>query len=142
MRPPPRRRALGPVPASQSGAHVTDPRHELGRRAEDAAATWLSNAGWQVLDRRWRAAVGELDIVCRDPTGMLVAVEVKLRRTRRTGAPLEAIDRRRLGRLRAALGAYAAGSMASWSGLRVDLVTVEPEDSLWRLRRHPGIDGP
>ena len=119
---------------------MTDPRHQLGHRAEEAAARWLTSRGWQVIDRRWRDGAGELDLVCRDPDGALVGVEVKLRRTARAGSALEAIDRRRLARLRAALTAYARGSARTWPALRLDLVTLEPADGAWRLRHWPRVD--
>lgn len=120
---------------------MPDPRHILGQRGEDAVARWLAAQGWQVLARRWRgAAGGELDLVCVDPRGCLVAVEVKLRRTLRAGSALEALGRRRVARLRQGLAAYAATTRRGWLGLRVDLVSVEPDGPGWRLRRHAGID--
>jgi putative endonuclease len=119
---------------------LANPRHELGERAEAATAHWLVTSGWQVLDQRWRDSSGELDLVCRDPAGALVAVEVKLRRTGRAGTALEAVDRGRLLRLRRALAAYALASARSWPALRVDLVTVAPAGDSWLLRRYPGID--
>lgn len=119
---------------------MTDPRHDLGLRAESAAAAWLSGRGWQVLARRWRSGRGELDLVCVDPHGTLVGVEVKLRRTGRAGSPLEAIDRQRLARLRRSLAAYAAASAVSWPGLRIDLVSATPAGAAWRLGRLPAID--
>jgi putative endonuclease len=119
---------------------MTNPRHELGLRAEDATARWLTRAGWEILARRWRTPHGELDLVGGDPAGVLVGVEVKLRRTARAGRAIEAVDRRRVHRLRMALVAYARASSRSWPALRVDLVTVEPADGGWRLRRHAAID--
>jgi putative endonuclease len=119
---------------------VTDPRHDLGLRAESAAAAWLVTRGWQILARRWRSGLGELDLVCLDPDGMLVAVEVKLRRTGRAGTALESIDRRRLARLRASLAAYAVASRISSTGLRIDLVSANPADGAWRLARLAAID--
>lgn len=122
---------------------MPDPRHVLGQRAEVAVAAWLVDRGWRVLARRWRCPSGELDLVVRDPEGTLVGVEVKLRRSRRTGDAAEAVDARRVGRLRAALAAYAreAGTAPTPVALRIDLVTVEPADGCWRLRRLPAIDG-
>jgi putative endonuclease len=136
---PPARRASDALLASRKAASMANPRHELGRRAEAATARWLTAAGWQVLDRRWRTPSGELDLVCRDPAGCLVAVEVKLRQTGRSGASLDALDRRRLGRLRVALATYARASARPWAALRIDLVSVEPAGDGWRLRRHAGI---
>jgi len=119
---------------------MTDPRHLLGLRAEEAAARWLEAARWEILERRWRTPQGELDLVSVDPSGVLVAIEVKLRSTARAGNAVEAVDQRRLRRLRAALAAYARTSARAWPALRVDLVAVEPIDGGWRLQRHAAID--
>jgi putative endonuclease len=119
---------------------MSNPRHELGRRAEDAAATWLTQLGWRVMARRWRSTSGEIDLVCADRGGILVGVEVKLRRTGRAGSALEAVDARRLPRLRGALADYARESTHNWPALRVDLVAATPAAGGWRLVRLPAID--
>jgi putative endonuclease len=119
---------------------MADPRHQLGRRAEDAVAAWLVRRGWVVLARCWRSSRGELDLVCVDDRRTLVAVEVKLRRTGRAGTGAEALDRRRLVRLRHALAEYAVRSETPWSDLRIDLVTATPADGAWRLSRMAAVD--
>jgi Holliday junction resolvase-like predicted endonuclease len=123
---------------------MADARHLLGHRAEAAVAAWLTQAGWQVLDRRWRApGSGELDVVCVQPPGILVGIEVRARRNARTGEASESIDGRRVARLRVSLAQYAAASRRTYAGLRLDLVTVTPDDATpgaWRLRRLPGVD--
>lgn len=122
---------------------MSDPRHALGRAAEEAVATWLATAGWTVLERRIRAgAGGEVDLVAVDPARTLVAVEVRARRSGRTGAAAMTVDRRRIRRLELTLVAYASSGGTRHRGLRVDLVTVEPATGPtrgWRLRRIPGI---
>lgn len=116
-------------------------RHALGRRAEEAVATWLTDAGWSVLARRWRRPGGELDLVCLDPGRVLVAVEVRARTSARAGTPIESVDRRRIGRMRATLSRYADEERPSHRGVRLDLVSVTPvDDGSWLLRRHPAID--
>jgi putative endonuclease len=120
---------------------MSDARHELGRRAEGAVAEWLAGSGWRILDLRWRGSRGELDLVCLDPGGVLVGVEVKLRSTGRAGSGAESVDRRRVARLRAALAAYAAGGTVAHRDVRLDLVTLAPAGmGRWRMRRLPGID--
>lgn len=121
---------------------MPDPRHALGERAEAAVAEWLATRGWTILARRWRCPEGELDLVARDPQHVLVAVEVKVRRTERAGSAVESIDRRRMVRLRSALGRFVAEPRASIpNGLRVDLVALrEAADGGWLLRHHRGID--
>jgi putative endonuclease len=121
---------------------MPDPRHALGQRAEQMAATWLASRGWTILARRWRCPDGELDLVARDPDGLLVAIEVKGRRSTRAGGPLESIDQRRLRRLRAALGRFLAEQPSGGhAGLRIDLLAVwRDEDGRWLLGHHPAID--
>lgn len=125
---------------------MPDPRHDLGLRAENAVADWLTRNGWHVLARRWRVREGELDLVCLDPDECLVAVEVRLRSSGRAGHGAESIDQRKLRRLRAALARFARDDEqrpGRTNGLRVDLVALAPQDgspTLWRLTRYPAID--
>ncbi len=120
-----------------------DPRHDLGIAAETAVATWLGGSGWRVLARRHRSAAGgEVDLVALDPDGMLVAIEVRARRTDRAGTGAETIDPRRTGRIGRTLAAFGAGLGIPHRGLRIDLVTATPTprpDARWRLRRVPDI---
>jgi putative endonuclease len=123
---------------------MSDPRHLLGVAAEEAVATWLSSHGWTMLARRRRtAAGGEVDLVALDPADVLVAVEVRARRTTRAGSAAGSVDPRRVARLRRSLAAIAGEAGApSHIGLRVDLVTAEPlreQAEQWRLARIPGI---
>lgn len=116
------------------------PQQGLGRRAEHAAARWLTGRGWIVLERRWRSASGEIDLVCLDAVGTLVGVEVKLRHTSRAGSPADALDARRMARLRRTLLDYAAEHRPMVFALRIDLVAITPAGDAWRLSRWPAID--
>jgi len=122
---------------------MADPRHRLGLDCEDATAAWLTSVGWRVVARRKRSAEGgEVDIVAIDPRGVLVAVEVKARRTARAGSGIESIDARRVMRLRRTLAAFARASTKPRLGLRIDLVAAEAvpgRPGHWQLRRFPGI---
>ena len=121
---------------------MTDPRHALGLDAEAAVAAWLTDHGWEILDQRHRSPAGEIDLVALDGRGQLVAVEVRLRRSRSAGSATESVSPRHLRRLRAALAAYARDASVRHAGMRVDLVAVSPasESGIWQLDRLPGID--
>lgn len=123
---------------------MSDPRHALGLGVETAVAAWLESAGWTVLGRRTRTpGGGEVDIVATDRDGVLVAVEVRARRSARTGAPAATVDRRRIIRLRRTLAAIGRLTTTPYRGMRVDLVAAEPSPGspgTWRLQRIPGID--
>ena len=120
-----------------------DPRHLLGLAAEDAAARWLEGCGWRVFARRCRSPDGgEVDLVALDPDGVLVAVEVRARRSSRAGAAALSVDARRVARLRRTLASIGAASGTPHRALRVDLVTAEPvhgASGAWRLARIPGV---
>ena len=125
---------------------MADPRHTLGRQAEDAAAAWLQAQGWTVLARRYRhPSGGEVDLIALDVRGALVGVEVRARRSWRAGGPEESVDGRRVRRIARTLAAFAAASGARHTGLRIDLVAAQPIGSVetpqLRLRRLPNLEG-
>ena len=123
---------------------MADPRHRLGRAAEDAVAGWLVSAGWQIIGRNLRSSDGgEVDLVCVDPRGVMVAIEVRARTSRRAGEAAATVDARKVRRLRRTLVTHATATTIPHAGLRVDLVTAEPHADApgrWRLRRIPAID--
>lgn len=71
----------------------------LGRYGEQLACRYLSDAGFGILDRNWRCARGEIDIVAREDADLVVC-EVKTRSGAQFGAPFEAVTRQKLRRLR------------------------------------------
>jgi len=121
---------------------MADEPGDLGHRGEDATARWLTSRGWSVLDHRWRDASGELDLVCLDPGGALVGVEVKVRSTGRAGLGAESLTPRRVRRLRSAIVAYAGRHGPRATGARLDLVELtRVRPGCWRLRHLKRIDG-
>ncbi|GAA1143039.1 YraN family protein [Nesterenkonia lutea] len=94
-----------------------------GRVGEEIAAEYLSEQGHVILQRRWRTARGEIDLITRDGE-QLVAVEVKTRRGTGYGHPFEAVDPRKLGRLHRLLLEYCAAERCLHAPRRVDVVAV------------------
>ncbi len=96
----------------------------LGRYGENAAARRLVSLGWHILDRNWRCARGELDIVARDG-GCAVFVEVKTRRTSMYGSAVEAVDERKLARLRQLAAAWLeTHPEPHFAEIRIDVIGV------------------
>ena len=104
-------------------AHHTDPRRALGRYGERLAARYLEDCGMQVVDRNWRCAHGELDLVARDGD-CLVFCEVKTRRSVRFGDPVEAITWTKAARLRRLAVAWLREHEAHSGRIRIDVVGV------------------
>lgn len=73
-------------------------KDDLGRAGEATAARYLAEHGLTVLERNWRVAGGELDIVAATARE-LVVVEVKTRSSTTFGDPLDAVDTRKRARL-------------------------------------------
>ena len=87
-------------------------RAALGVRGEDAAAAWYRSASYEILDRNWRCAEGEIDLVARSAEGgVLVFCEVKTRSSARFGSPFEAVTPAKQRRVRA-LGPVVAAPCA------------------------------
>ncbi|MHB8928489.1 MAG: YraN family protein [Bacillota bacterium] len=83
--------------------------HDYGRLAEGAAASFLTGLGYRLVTANYRCRLGEIDLIAWDGE-VLVFVEVKARRRDGTGAAIEAIDRRKVRRLRAVADHYLAAS--------------------------------
>jgi putative endonuclease len=95
----------------------------LGRQGELLAAEHLRKAGFRILDRNWRCAEGEIDIVAADRRA-LVACEVKTRSGPGHGTPLEAVDWRKRRRLRRLAINWVMAHGVLFDEVRVDVVAV------------------
>ena len=95
----------------------------VGRYGEDVATRYVQDAGWRVLDRNWRGADGELDLVALDGTA-LVTVEVKTRRGVGYGHPAEAVTARKVARLRRLTAQWVAAHDVRPRSIRIDVIAV------------------
>ncbi|MGI8659091.1 MAG: YraN family protein [Candidatus Limnocylindria bacterium] len=130
--------------ASREDVTMANPRHELGLRAETAVSRWLEQSGWRIIARRFRCSLGgEVDLIAIDPASVMVAVEVRARRSGRTGIGSETIDGERLAHIGHSLATYAARADEPHVGLRIDLVILVPRaaDGGWTARRMPDVGG-
>jgi putative endonuclease len=98
-------------------------RKAVGGYGERLASRHLERRGMVVLDRNWRCAEGEIDIVARDGT-TLVVCEVKCRTSTRYGTPFEAITPAKAQRLFRLGVRWARAHGLGFVDLRVDVVTV------------------
>ena len=94
-----------------------------GRKAEDRAAEFLFAQGWQILARRVRTPVGEIDLIARREA-LVAFVEVKWR-----AKPFEldfAIDMHRLTRVAAAAECVAHEYALAGEDIRIDVILLAP----------------
>ncbi len=102
-------------------------RQRLGRWGEGLAATHLEAAGYTIVERNWRCAGGEIDLVAREGEE-IVFVEVKTRRGRRYGAPEEALTARKAEKLLQLGQQYVYERNLGDVNWRIDLVAVELDE--------------
>lgn len=112
-------------------------KDELGRAGEHRAAEELTRCGFQIVDRNWRCAAGEIDIVAARGR-VIAAVEVKTRSSTAFGHPLEAIGPDKLRRLWRLAHLWAAANPAFARGrtVRVDAVTLIGRDPRTAVLEH------
>jgi putative endonuclease len=94
-----------------------------GRWAESLAAAYLRAKGYQILARRARTPVGEIDIVARHHD-TLVFVEVKLRRTLDSGH--QALHRGQRRRIDAAARVLTPRYLGRCTTTRIDAILMRP----------------
>lgn len=111
-------------------------RTEIATRGEDAAAAFLERVGMQIEARNWRSSAGEIDIIAHDE-GEIVFVEVKTRKSERSGTAEEAVSpakQRRLVRL--AREYLATEGHTGDRGVRFDVVAIRVLGEDRALLRH------
>ncbi|HEU4643707.1 MAG TPA: YraN family protein [Gemmatimonadaceae bacterium] len=108
-------------------------RQELGLLGERHAERWLVARGWTVLARRFRSGHRDLDLVV-ERSGTVAFVEVKARRSRRWGHPVEAVDWRKQRELVRSARVWIARHGSPGSVYRFDVVGVLLEGDRVRVR--------
>ncbi len=94
-----------------------------GRWGEQLAASHYQRLGYEVLDRNWRTATGELDlVVSRD--GLVVFSEVKARRSDRYGPPASAVGVAKQRRIRLLALEWLDAHQRRRQAIRFDVVAI------------------
>lgn len=127
-----------PRPAPSPAPRPTS-RQRLGAYGEELAARHLSREGMTVLDRNWRCDLGEIDLVLRDGS-TLVICEVKTRSSTAFGTPHEAVTERKLARMRALAARWLRVHEVRPLDIRLDMVCVVcPRQGPVEIDHVPGL---
>jgi putative endonuclease len=102
---------------------VSVDRRRLGTRGEALAASWYRAAGYEVLARNWRCREGEIDLVCRLGSTVVVC-EVKTRRAGVFGPPAEAVTLEKRRPLRQLAAGWLRLQPVRYSTVRFDVASV------------------
>ena len=109
-----------------------------GRSGERAAAYYLIEQGYTILERNWTCPLGEIDIVGRDGD-VLCIVEVKRRLSARKGIPEEALTARKRRKLAQLAEIYLRSRADDAPAVRLDLVAVDDTGVKREIRLYKGI---
>lgn len=108
-------------------AEDENPR-EAGSRYEREAAARLSRMGYRILEENFRCRQGEIDLIAKDGK-TLVFVEVKYRKDRQKGHPLEAVNRYKQQKIiRTAMYYCYKQKVFDAQACRFDIVSILGED--------------
>jgi ribonuclease HII len=106
---------------------------DTGTKGEYAAARYIEQAGYRVLERNYKAAGGEIDLIVRR-NAELVFIEVKTSRHDATGHPEERIGKDKEERLRRAASHYLARQSDLSVEYRFDVLALTLGDGQIEVR--------
>lgn len=94
-----------------------------GRAGEEAAARFLEDQGFRIVERNWRCKAGEVDLICLD-RATVVFVEVRTRVEPVRATPAQSITPAKIARLAKAASRFL--SQRGWwdKPCRFDFVAV------------------
>lgn len=96
----------------------------LGRVGEEQAVKFLKKQGYAVLERNYKNAFGEIDVIAKDGE-YTVFIEVKTRSGDGFGAPSEAVDRRKRQKYGRIAAAYLNFKNAADAPCRFDVIEIQ-----------------
>ncbi len=98
--------------------------NEIGQKGESIAVRYLSDKGFQILERNWRFKKAEVDIIAKDTIqNVLLFIEVKTRTSASFGHPSCFVDEKKEVLLYDAATAYCEGIGHDWE-IRFDIIGI------------------
>ncbi len=108
-------------------------RKKLGQQGEELAARYLQAKNYRILERNYRRARGEIDIVAQqDDT--LVFVEVKTARSDSFGPPAAWVDAKKQAQLGQVALHYLQENEIENMDCRFDVVAIHARSGKWEIQ--------
>lgn len=110
---------------------------ETGRAKEEAALKYLQKSGMKILEKNFRSRQGEVDLIGIHQ-GCLVFVEVKYRRSAKSGLPEEAVGEAKQKKICRTSDYYRMRHpyLARWQ-VRYDVLAFCGEEIRWHKNAFP-----
>ncbi len=100
-------------------------KQKLGQQGEAFIEKYLIKEGYQVLKKNYRKKTGEIDLIVRSPENEIVFIEVKTRRSSKYGKPEEAVDSRKIEKIRKTAEHWILENKYSNQHWRIDIIALE-----------------
>ena len=101
-----------------------DTRKQTGQHGEDIAASFLTQRGYRLIERNWRCAIGEIDLIMEQDDA-LVFVEVRARRGQQFGSAEESVTPAKQARLVELAQSYLQEADALARAWRIDVIAIQ-----------------
>ncbi|MDF2473553.1 MAG: hypothetical protein K0R21_1335 [Anaerocolumna sp.] len=99
-------------------------KRTIGSEFEQKAIKYITNQGYQAIDKNFRCRSGEIDIIAREGE-YLVFIEVKYRTNTVKGLPQEAVDNRKIKKISKTAQYYMlTKGLPADTPCRFDVVTI------------------
>lgn len=104
-------------------------KRTFGNEGEEIAAKYLSEKGFEIIERNYFIGHGEIDIIAFEPKeNYFVFVEVKTRISMEFGDPSYAINKKKISQLKKVAELYLAEKNIDEQNCRFDVITVLLDD--------------
>lgn len=106
---------------------------EFGREGEDIAVQYLEAKGYKIIQRNYACYFGEIDIIAQDREEF-VFIEVKARKSKQYGFPVEAVDKKKRKHMTKAIAYYVMKNRMEQKLIRIDVIEVYRKNRFDRIR--------
>lgn len=96
----------------------------FGQSSEKRAARFLVKHGYRIVEKNYRCLYGEIDLIARDGD-TLVFCEVKARKSKTFGTPLEGVTKSKVEKIRKTAEHYLAKNGLTSVDCRFDVVAID-----------------
>ena len=99
-------------------------RHITGKKGEDIATQFLIENGYKIIDRNFSSKQGEIDIIAKEKEEY-VFIEVKARKNKKYGDPIEAIDKNKINHIKKSIKYYLYINNLENEFIRIDIIEIK-----------------
>ncbi len=107
-------------------------RHVTGKEGEQVATEFLKYLGYEIIERNFQTRQGEIDIIAKDKEEY-VFIEVKTRKNKNYGEPIDAIDKRKIEHMKGAIRYYLYIHQLENELIRIDVIEVLYQASTFQI---------